>query len=450
MKKNLFFLFAMLCSMSMFVACSDDDDPKEVTPNLPTEALTPESGNLTVSINGTAATTGSAQFEVQNASEAILTLTNVIPGYASVPVNVELEAQTDGSYKFAGEAGLTTPPSMTTRAYYVPVIMNVAVQGTVTADGKASVTATTALSEEAQGNLAGTWNLSLQYPCTQGEFDADTWETPRYDNPYPPIRLAWTAKDSEKLNGEQCGLILTRLCGNLLKEVVENISLSTNGNLTASYYPAPIFNQVYDWNSKQWTQSDPENAMTTWIMDALLNAPTTTEEEAPNIEIPVYSRNWLSSPTNLVYWYQKDGYLYIIPNITAILNQVSADQGTNIDTSDLDLQTILSQLTELGISTEQLMALIPTIQEWMTTGIPLKYEVTGDRLSLYVTKEMAAPFMDLLLPALPGLWEMVVAADPTGMAGMAIMLLGIQDISDLQTIWENNTDDFSITLNLKK
>ncbi|KAB4394575.1 DUF4925 domain-containing protein, partial [Bacteroides thetaiotaomicron] len=26
MKKNLFFLFALICSMSLFTACSDDDD----------------------------------------------------------------------------------------------------------------------------------------------------------------------------------------------------------------------------------------------------------------------------------------------------------------------------------------------------------------------------------------------------------------------------------------
>ena len=26
MKKNLFYLFALICSMSLFTACSDDDD----------------------------------------------------------------------------------------------------------------------------------------------------------------------------------------------------------------------------------------------------------------------------------------------------------------------------------------------------------------------------------------------------------------------------------------
>ena len=27
MKKNLFYLFALICSVSLFTSCSDDDDP---------------------------------------------------------------------------------------------------------------------------------------------------------------------------------------------------------------------------------------------------------------------------------------------------------------------------------------------------------------------------------------------------------------------------------------
>ena len=31
MKKNLFYLFALVCSLSLFTACSDDDEKKELT-----------------------------------------------------------------------------------------------------------------------------------------------------------------------------------------------------------------------------------------------------------------------------------------------------------------------------------------------------------------------------------------------------------------------------------
>lgn len=42
MKKNLFYLFALICSMTLFTACSDDDDPTpepEPEPSVPTATL---------------------------------------------------------------------------------------------------------------------------------------------------------------------------------------------------------------------------------------------------------------------------------------------------------------------------------------------------------------------------------------------------------------------------
>ena len=40
MKKNLFFLFALICSMSLFTACSDDDDDKIKDPVIGTWKVT--------------------------------------------------------------------------------------------------------------------------------------------------------------------------------------------------------------------------------------------------------------------------------------------------------------------------------------------------------------------------------------------------------------------------
>lgn len=392
--------------------------------------------NLTLTCNGIGLEGATVVYSiVQDAP--VLTLAGVIPGEPQAGIAGIYPAK-DGS--FSGEA--TTEGG--TKVNYSGK-MNVATGGL-------ALDVNITLSDSAQGNLAGTWNLSLQYPYTVGEFDMETFTTPQYLNPYPPIRLTWTAIDNNKLNAEQCGLILTNLCSNLLAQVLQNVSLSANSHLTASYYPQPIFDQQYDWKTGEWTQLEPENAMMTWMMSSLLMPPTTTQEDAPNTNIPVYQRTWTDSPAGLVSWYVQGDKFYLIPNITAILGQVSADQGTDISTDGLDLTAILGKLTELGIDPNALAELLPQIVEWMTTGIPLRYEVAGDRLSLYVDKEMVAPFMDLLLPALPALWEKVLAADPTGMAGMAINLMGggIKEIGDLETIWKENTADFSITLNLQK
>lgn len=43
MKKNLFYLFALICSMSLFTACSDDDD--ENWKKVPNQIITAEIWN---------------------------------------------------------------------------------------------------------------------------------------------------------------------------------------------------------------------------------------------------------------------------------------------------------------------------------------------------------------------------------------------------------------------
>lgn len=135
MKKNLFYLFALICSMSLFTACSDDDDT--TWQQIPQTEISGDKAELTV--NGVASTSGSVQMSVKNESEGVLTLKNVIPGYESVPVNVELQKQADNSFIFAGTAKLNTAPTVTKATASVPAIMTVEVNGTIYLDGKVKV-----------------------------------------------------------------------------------------------------------------------------------------------------------------------------------------------------------------------------------------------------------------------------------------------------------------------
>ena len=54
MKKNLFYLFALVCSMSLFTACSDDEggDGDNLGKVISEEIVGSYSGNLEVSVNG--------------------------------------------------------------------------------------------------------------------------------------------------------------------------------------------------------------------------------------------------------------------------------------------------------------------------------------------------------------------------------------------------------------
>ena len=421
MKKNLFYLFALICSMSLFTACSDDEDTawKEI----PQTEIPAGTEGVTLNVNGVASSTGSVQMTVKNESEAVLNLKGVIPGYAEVPVNVELQKQSDGSFNFAGEANLTTPPSMTKMAATAPAIFIVSVNGNITKEGKAAVTATTNLSEQAQGGLAGTWNLLNKLPMTETGGIATA-----------PLWITWSAIDAEKANMESAAYMLNVLAGtSIIYNLLGNVTFNADGNITANYNSTKELDMETVMGYMEGMESDENNTVATLLK---------------------MNKSWADSPKNLAYWYTKDNLLYVVPNIAAILKQVAADNGGAGADSGLDLEAILAMLAEYNIN---VTALLPKIQEWMTTGIPLKYTASADGLKVYVDKEMAAPFVEALLPALDVLQPKIdaILADPDQaetafLIQMAFGMLGIEGLSDIQTVWNENTKEFEIALNLTK
>nr|WP_302829299.1 DUF4925 domain-containing protein [uncultured Bacteroides sp.] len=520
MKKNLFYLFALICSMSLFTACSDDDEPWQKLPN---GEITPEKVDLI--LNGET-TTGTVNFTATGAEAAKVELKNVIDGYSDVNVNVTMKEQTDGSFSFSGKESITTKPVTKNTATPVPflvvtldgtiskdgkttmnvtaegiglylgtysgetlsltyngnmlsdrtvvldatsgdntsiqlqgvlpgeaeaVLSNIAYDGTnfsgtaatdlysveltgTRADKKLTLNVTSNLTDKGQGGLTGKWNLNVINPLFTSDFDWDTFETITTWNSNPPVYFNWTAKtttDPTLKSPEQAARVLSTLCSHLLAEVLNSAAFTATGDLTAEYYSTPIMDKWWSNEAGEWT----EVRFTDWLFYSMAMP-----------DLKPADRTWIEAPKGLVQWYVKDGYFYIVPNIEAIMKQIAADQGGTV--SGIDLATIITMLQEFGITLDETM--LAQITGWLTNGIPLKYKVEGDILSLYVDKEMVAPFMNMLLPALPALWEKALAADTTGMASMLIGVLGFEDITDVQKVWENNTDNFDITLCFKK
>ena len=110
MKKNLFFLFALICSMSLFTACSDDDP--DYTTVINEEIAGNYKGTLSVSINGQAVAQGIPQritVSGANATSINLSLTNF--SFSGLQVgDVSLEncpmTQNGTSYDFTGTTEL--------------------------------------------------------------------------------------------------------------------------------------------------------------------------------------------------------------------------------------------------------------------------------------------------------------------------------------------------------
>lgn len=132
MKKNLFYyLFAVICSVCVFTACSDDDDDDTTWQQIP--EITKE--NVTLKLNDKTSANATATLDIINAESGELTLTNAIYGHSSVKVDVTLQKKDDASYNFSGTANLTpAKEAMTT-----PAALKVTVSGTVNTAGKMTV-----------------------------------------------------------------------------------------------------------------------------------------------------------------------------------------------------------------------------------------------------------------------------------------------------------------------
>lgn len=446
--RKIIYVCALIASFGFFTSCNDDDEKDSTWKGIPQTEITVGS-DAVLNINGTESTTGTVQMTVANESTAVLVLKNAFPGYTEVSVNVGLEKQADDSFSFSGETSLSTPTAMLTRATEIlPAILNVAVRGSITLDGKASVSATSELTENAQGGLVGTWALSHDFFAV----DADGFPLEEPNGQMPdnaPVVISWTANNKQQLNGEEMAYQLSFLGSHLLAEVLQNVTFNGDGSLSAKYYPDVILKNYFG-------EYIDAGSFMEWVMN-----------KTAEFEIRPYEREWLTAPSNLVQWYTKDGYFYLVPNIAKILKEASGDNSgldaetilnilQNIGTmDDATLRTTLNALgTIVGVDLSSLDAsLVREVLGWLVTGVPLKYEVTNGAVSFYVDKDMVAPFMSVLVSFLPILqteFDKLAAEDETGMMNGIWYMLGIEKFADIETIWKNNTQDFNIKICFKQ
>lgn len=410
MQMKKIFTLLMLAGALVFSACEESGE-NPAWKQLPTTPITGADATLTV--NGDT-NSGSVQLTASSATQGTLTMTGVLPGYSEVSMDVTLSEKADGSFDISGEKGLTTSPAMRSAAAE-PVIFNLAVRGNITPEGKITVSVTSALSTEAQGGLTGNWALQYESAITEEGTLATA-----------PLWMDWSALDPDKPNAEFLATMASTFGSAFLFQYLNQVTFSADGNITAKY----------------WTGS--------LEIGEVLGSMDYNEDQTSALWSDLHNNEWLSSPKNLAFWYVKDGCIRVVPNINAILGQVGEDNdGAMPDMSALT--EIIAALSEYGID---IAPLLPTILEWLDTGIPLKYAVTDGALKVYIDKEMAAPFVTALLPALPKIDEMIAQMkeqnpddETVQMIDMLLMMLRIENFAGFETIWKENTKDFGIALN---
>lgn len=393
MKKNLFYLFALICSMSLFTACSDDDDDKVVCPVPQTEFTVATGLNLTY--NGGAMLGKKVTFtpDASDATKATLVLAGNLD--LSGILTREAASGSFGAGVFPGSPVVT-----------LPVTLNI--QGDECSFSGTSETDYCTF-DYAGKVTASSLNLDLTNVALKNSvLSGTTWAPTPLNSDYPeePIHLIWESNKEVEIMpgwGMPIQTILTLALHlplidaggdnkvnveDMLCSVLHDITLGADGNISASY------------------------------VDAAQGGTSVVKTPANVAQYVVLS----------------DTQMKVYLNLDAIIANVKR---LGSSTKAIDMSEILSQAVT---------SLLPLV----TDGVPLTYEKNEGKLKVYLKTDLLLPLMKNIVAPLFSDEEFVnmlieaMKADPDfgSMAGMAEgMLKGLPEII-------NETTRLEIGLNL--
>lgn len=432
MKKNLFYLFALFCSMSLFIACSNDDDPN--WKKLTSQAITAE--NLILTTNTQQVSGASVRLAMADAQNGVLTLTKAVRGMDEVEVHVVVNEQADGAFGFQGEQSVAT-----TRAVADLVSSTtVKVTGTISLDNKAVVEVETS----ASGNLVKKIKL-----CDALYFGQN-------NERFAPCRINWVSSYNTGVAADNVQTLGTTALSVIMIKLLKDVEFKANGSIVANY--------AKDVNIDQ-------NEI---IMGAM-------GQGLPSVD----GISWLTSPENLAYWYAADDHIYVVLDIANIIAESMKGEdkpAMNPETimgiieglkgmSGADIKNMLSGLLDNLGSDSMLAKLditkisdadIKKLVGYLIDGFPLDYKVTevtlqnGSKakdLFVYVDKNVFDIFMPAVYPMLPDLDTFVkgltveIAGQPAPLWNLINALTQLNSLTEFEGIWKTTTV-FNVGLDL--
>lgn len=343
MKKNLFYyLFAVICSVTLFTSCSDDDDEKMVNP-VPQTTFTGENG-LQLTYNGAPMPGKKVTFtpDATNAQKATLRL--------------EGEFDLNGILGKAKSAAAREDVSMPTAPGVLPgsPVVTLPVDLTINGDkcSFAGTSETDYCTFSYKGEVsAGAMELALsEVKLKNAKLAGMTWKLKPYDKEDPnetdPIYLVWEA---EKIvfdflpieSGLKFALRMELIAAGadhkvsateMLGTVLQDVTFMEDGNIVATY-------------------KDAANGGT----------------------------EWTKSPVNLAqYVVENDNQIKVFLNPAAIIAAVN-NAGRAVD-----VQTVIQQTIQM-------------LYPMLVNGVPVAFEQTEDALSVYLNTELLLPLLKTLV-----------------------------------------------------
>lgn len=343
MKKNLFYyLFAVICSVTLFTSCSDDDDEKMVNP-VPQTTFTGENG-LQLTYNGAPMPGKKVTFtpDATNAQKATLRL--------------EGEFDLNGILGKAKSAAAREDVSMPTAPGVLPgsPVVTLPVDLTINGDkcSFAGTSETDYCTFSYKGEVsAGAMELALsEVKLKNAKLAGMTWKLKPYDKEDPnetdPIYLVWEAekKGSDFLPIESVLKLALR---------VELIAAGADHKVSATEMLGTVLQDV------------------TFMEDGNIVA---TYKDAAN-----GGTEWTKSPVNLAqYVVENDNQIKVFLNPAAIIAAVN-NAGRAVD-----VQTVIQQTIQM-------------LYPMLVNGVPVAFEQTEDALSVYLNTELLLPLLKTLV-----------------------------------------------------
>lgn len=343
MKKNLFYyLFAVICSVTLFTSCSDDDDEKMVNP-VPQTTFTGENG-LQLTYNGAPMPGKKVTFtpDATNAQKATLRL--------------EGEFDLNGILGKAKSAAAREDVSMPTAPGVLPgsPVVTLPVDLTINGDkcSFAGTSETDYCTFSYKGEVsAGAMELALsEVKLKNAKLAGMTWKLKPYDKEDPneidPIYLVWEAEKKvfDFLPIESALKLALRMeliaagadhkvsATEMLGTVLQDVTFMEDGNIVATY-------------------KDAANGGT----------------------------EWTKSPVNLAqYVVENDNQIKVFLNPAAIIAAVN-NAGRAVD-----VQTVIQQTIQM-------------LYPMLVNGVPVAFEQTEDALSVYLNTELLLPLLKTLV-----------------------------------------------------
>lgn len=390
----------LVITLSLLTSCDNDHygpAPVDVTANYSNKLSNPNP-NLILTYNGETMIGKSVDFSTVTGETAIVTLYDILPGekelkMASIPLSGDEEG-----YSFSGSGmGENT---LTSFRY----------EGRVT---KGQLTLN--ISNLQMGNTelwANTYKLSDVINGPKNILEQD-WSA------FPDTKFQWVEQDGQLLNApcylnleleltkngldaQTWGGFIQSTLGYILPQYLLNITLGSDGNISASYSNTPLVNPMK-------------------IID-FLGTPLTTEI----VEEAIEGRSYTPSPKNLAYWYQQNGQFILKLNLPNIISQIASDSEQHINAtiinaiidavSQMDAIKLKQLLITLNanLNNKTLQTLInindtsfQSIFNWLTNGIPMHVKTNNEQTIIYMDKAELSPLLKLLPDLSPVITDML-------------------------------------------